>query len=108
MHEFMYYGNMHVPIAQARPRLTEILETIKREPVIVTKEGVPAAVVLSPEDYESLVATLEVMRNPALREQIAEYEEAKARDELNLIPHDDVVRQARRRTLPGEAGGTGA
>jgi prevent-host-death family protein len=87
--------SIHVPIAQARPRLTEILEAIQREPVTITKDGRPAAVVLHPDDYESMVATLEVMRNPELQMQIAAYEMAKARGTLDLIPHEEVMRDLR-------------
>ena len=87
---------MHVPIAQARPRLTEILEAIQREPVTITKDGRPAAVVLHPDDYESLVATLQVMHNPELRSQIAAYDAARARGDLDLVPHEEVVRALRR------------
>ncbi len=82
-----------VPIAQARPRLTEILETIQREPVTITKEGVPAAVVLSPEDYESLVATIELLRNPEARERLREYEERIAKGTLEFIETKEAERQ---------------
>lgn len=82
-----------VPIAQARPRLTEILETVQREPVTITKDGVPAAVVLSPEDYESLVATIELLRNPEARERLREYEERSVRGTLEFVEAREAERQ---------------
>ncbi len=33
----------------------------------ITKRGLPAAVVVSPETYESLVATIELLGNPEAR-----------------------------------------
>jgi prevent-host-death family protein len=82
-----------VPIGQARPRLTEILEAAKREPVTLTKDGVPAAVVISPEDYESLTATIELLRNPEARERLREIEEQSARGELGFVSQEDAERQ---------------
>ncbi len=82
-----------VPIAQARPRLTEILETVKREPVTITKDGEPAAVVISPEDYESLVATIELLRNPEARERLREIEEQGSRGLLEFVSREEAERQ---------------
>ena len=81
-----------VPIAQARPRLTEILETAKREPVTITKDGEPAAVVISPEDYESLVATIELLRNPEARERLREIEEQSAHGLLEFVSKEEAER----------------
>ena len=82
-----------VPIGQARPRLTEILEIAQREPVTITKDGVPAAVVLSPEDYESLVATIELLRNPEARERLREIEEQSARGLLEFVSGEEAERR---------------
>ena len=40
-----------IPINQARPRLTEILEIVRREPVTITKDGTPVAVVVDPDGH---------------------------------------------------------
>jgi antitoxin YefM len=82
-----------VPIGQARPRLTEILETAKREPVTITKDGVPAAVVISPEDYESLVATIELLRNPEARERLREFEEQSKHGLLEFVSGEEAERR---------------
>ncbi len=88
-----YMKGKSVPIGQARPRLTEILETAQREPVTITKDGVPAAVVLSPEDYESLVATIELLRNPEARERLREIEEHSARGILEFVAGEEAERR---------------
>jgi prevent-host-death family protein len=82
-----------VPIGQARPRLTEILETAQREPVTITKDGVPAAVVVSPEDYESLVATIELLRNPEARERLREFEEQTKEGLLEFVSGEEAERR---------------
>ena len=68
----------------------------KRETVVITKHGHPAAVVISVEDLESLEQTLDVMDSEALladiREALGELATAEApelsKDEvLGLIRH---------------------
>ncbi|TMB92271.1 MAG: type II toxin-antitoxin system Phd/YefM family antitoxin [Chloroflexi bacterium] len=96
MYEFVYDGFMKVgttiPINQARPRLTEILEIVRREPVTITKDGSPVAVVVDPEDYESLLATLEILTSPDLRRQLAEFDLRRDRGELEWVSHEEVER----------------
>lgn len=81
-----------IPVAQARPRLTEILETVKREPVTITKDGTPVAVVIDPDDYGSLLATLEMLSNPDLRSQLESYEYRRARGEVEWVTQEEVER----------------
>ena len=52
-----------VPFTEARTRLTEILDEIElvHEHVVITRNGRPAAVVMSQAEYESLIETLEVL-----------------------------------------------
>ena len=81
-----------VPIGQARPRLTEILEMVQREPVTITKDGIPAAVMVSPADYESLIATIELLRNPEARERLREYEEQTAKGTWEYVTAAEAER----------------
>lgn len=63
-----------VPFTEARAGLSELLDEIgeRHEHVVVTRNGRPAAVVLSPEEYEVIEETLEVLEDDeglgALRE----------------------------------------
>jgi len=74
----------HLPLADVKNRLSEVVERIEREHgrVIITKHGRPAAVVLSVEDLESLEETLEVLNSTALtadlRAGVAELSSAPA------------------------------
>ena len=63
-----------VPVAEARAQLSKIIESAvtTHERTTITKNGVPAAVVLSVEDYESLQETIETLADPELMSAIKE------------------------------------
>jgi antitoxin YefM len=85
-----------VPFTEARARLTELLDEVeaKQEHVVITRNGRPAVVVLSTEEYEALEETLEILRDEetlsALRESEQDvkagrlYSLDKVRHELGL------------------------
>lgn len=56
----------HLPLADVKNRLSEVVERLEREHgrVVITKHGRPAAVVLSVEDLEGLEETLELLSDP--------------------------------------------
>jgi antitoxin YefM len=58
----------HVPLAEVKNRLSEVVERLEREHgrVVITKHGRPAAVMLSLEDLESLEETLAILSDPEL------------------------------------------
>jgi prevent-host-death family protein len=62
----------HMPLAEVKNRLSEVVERLEREHgrVVITKHGRPAAVVLSIEDLESLEETLDVLGDAPLMEDI--------------------------------------
>lgn len=45
-----------IPANEAKARFGQLLDTARREPVVIEKHGRPVAVVLSTEDFEELVA----------------------------------------------------
>ena len=53
----------HVPISSAKTRLLELLRQIEesRENVVLTKNGLPKAVLLSYEDFAGLLETIEIL-----------------------------------------------
>ena len=63
-----------IPFTEARARLTELLDEVeaRHEHVVITRNGRPAAVVISPAEYEALEETLEILQDDdtlsALRE----------------------------------------
>ena len=64
----------HVPLAEVKNRLSEVVDRLEREHgrVVITKHGHPAAVMLSLEDLESLEETLAVLSDPEFMAAIRE------------------------------------
>jgi prevent-host-death family protein len=60
-----------LPLAEIKKRLSEIVNGIeeRHDRVILTRHGRPAAVIMSPDELESLEETLDILSDPrALRE----------------------------------------
>lgn len=53
-------------LADAKNRLSELVSAVQGtwQRVTITKNGRPAAVLIAPEDLESLIETLEVLSDP--------------------------------------------
>jgi prevent-host-death family protein len=73
-------------LATAKARFSELVDRVERQQdrVIVTRNGKPAAVVISLDDLESLEETLAVMSDPTVTAQIRE-------SELGVVAGDHVV-----------------
>jgi hypothetical protein len=56
---------------------------------------------VDPEDYDAMVATLEVLGNPDLRRRIEGALEDLASGRVDLIPHDEVKRKLAQRRAHG-------
>jgi len=61
-----------VKFTEAKAHLSELVDRTSREHerFVVTRNGVPAAVIMSPEDLESLEETVEILQDPELLESI--------------------------------------
>ncbi|MGZ8583505.1 MAG: type II toxin-antitoxin system Phd/YefM family antitoxin [Actinomycetota bacterium] len=61
-----------IPFTEAKAHLSELVDRTLREHerFIVTRNGVPAAVLLSPEDLESLEETVDILQDDELLESI--------------------------------------
>jgi prevent-host-death family protein len=55
-----------LPLAEVKKRLSEMVDRVEHhhERVVVTKRGRPAAVLLSPDDLESMEETLDLLSTP--------------------------------------------
>lgn len=71
------------PLAEIKARLSEIVDRVEREHqrIVLTRNGRPAAVIMSPADLEALEDTLDLLSNPqAMKEiKIARDDVAKGR-----------------------------
>ncbi|HZS30794.1 MAG TPA: type II toxin-antitoxin system Phd/YefM family antitoxin, partial [Gaiellaceae bacterium] len=54
-----------VPFTEARARLTELLDEVeaRHEHLVITRKGRPAAVLVSPEEWDAIEETLEVLQD---------------------------------------------
>jgi len=61
-----------VPFTEAKAHLSELVDRTSREHdrFVVTRNGVPVAVLLSPDDLESLEETVEILQDEVLLESI--------------------------------------
>ncbi len=75
-----------LPLSHVKAHLSEIADRVEgqHDRVVVTRKGRPAAVLLSPDDLESLEETLAVLSDPELMRQIRESEEELARGEKGI------------------------
>jgi prevent-host-death family protein len=68
--------DLTLPLAEIKKRLSEIVDGVeqKHDRVVLTRNGRPAAVILSPDELESLEETLAILSNPAALQEIREAE----------------------------------
>lgn len=85
-------------VSEARTTLKTLVDRVDgtHERVTLTRNGRPAAVLISPDDLESLEETLSVLSDPALMRQLGE---AKA-----AVAAGDVLDEAGLRALVAEHG----
>jgi antitoxin YefM len=87
-------------LSYVKAHLSEIADRVEgqHDRIVVTRKGRPAAVLLSPDDLESLEETLAVLSDPALMEQIRAGEAAvEAGDTATL---EDLQADLKRRPDP--------
>lgn len=89
----------HMPLADVKNRLSEVVERLEREHgrVIITKHGRPAAVVMSIEDLEGLEETLDILSDPALLRRIKKAEAEIAAGQDKVLTKEQLLDRVRRR-----------
>ncbi|MEZ5374122.1 MAG: type II toxin-antitoxin system Phd/YefM family antitoxin [Microthrixaceae bacterium] len=65
----------------------------QHERVTITKNGAPAAVMISPEDLESMEETLTILSEPGVRSELAEAEQSIL--EGDVVVGADAIRALR-------------
>lgn len=68
---YMKYFSM----AEARSKFAKLLDlsTKSEEPIVITRNGEPSAVLINIDEYESMTETLEIMSDPELYAEIMDY-----------------------------------
>ena len=87
-----------LPLADVKARLSELVTQVQKQhdQITVTRNGRPAAVVVSIDEWESLHETLEILSDPEAVAAIAEARVAIARGEVSST-EDILADLARRR-----------
>jgi prevent-host-death family protein len=92
-----------LPLAAVKARFSEIVDRVVRQQdrVIVTRNGQPAAVLVSTDDLESLEETLAIMSDRSLMAQIRAAEKQIAEGEGG-VGLDELRTDLERRRMPRE------
>lgn len=71
-------SQLTLPLAEIKKRLSEIVDGVEQrhDRVLLTRNGRPAAVILSPDDLEALEETLELLSDTKAMRQIRAAERA--------------------------------
>jgi prevent-host-death family protein len=88
----MVMSDSTLPLSEIKKRLSEIVDGVEstHDRVVLTRNGRPAAVIISPDDLEALEETVEILSNPAavraIRRAEAEIDKGKVLtgDELRV------------------------
>ena len=79
-----------LPLAEIKAKLSEVVDRVenRHERVTLTRNGRPAAVLISPDDLDALEDTLEILSNPDAMREIEQAREEIARGET--VSTDDL------------------
>jgi antitoxin YefM len=82
-------------LRDVRDHLSEVIDRVEQQHdrVVVTRNGVPAAVILSPDDLAQLEETIDVLGDPQALADIREADAAYARGDV--VRGVDAVRALR-------------
>ncbi len=80
-----------VPFTEAKAHLSELVERVRaeRDRIVLTRNGRPVAVLLSPDDLEGLEETIQILQDRELMESIRR--SRTEADEGKLLPLRDHV-----------------
>ncbi len=82
-----------LPLANVKAKFSEMVDRVEHthDRIIVTRNGRPAAVLISPEELESLEDTLELLSDPEAMRQLAEAR--RAHETGDFITGDELRRR---------------
>lgn len=63
-----------LPLSEVKTRLSELVDAVERrdEPLTITRNGKPIAIIVSKEEYDSWHETVEILRDPQFVREIRE------------------------------------
>jgi len=86
-----------LPLAQVKSKFSEMVDRVEQthDRIVVTRNGRPAAVMMSPDELASIEAPLELLADPDARRELAEARDAH--DRGDYVTADEL----RARFAPG-------
>jgi antitoxin YefM len=80
MTTILVMSNVTLPLAEIKKHLSEIIDGVEQhhDRIVLTRHGRPAAVIISPDDLESLEETLDILSDPSAMQDIRDAEHAIA------------------------------
>lgn len=83
-------SSLTLPVTDVKQRLLELLKKVEtyHDRVTITKNGVPTGVLMSIQEFESLMETLEILGNPLLMKSLMK---SKAQMLKNKFYEDEEV-----------------
>jgi len=81
-------------LSEAKMKLSALVQAVQDtdEEIVITKNGAPAAVMISPEEFESLKETIAVRSDAALSEEIRKGLRLLKEKEARLYTLDELFR----------------
>ena len=61
-----------LPVSEVKTKLSELVDVVERrdEPITITRNGKPVAIIVSKEEYDSWHETVEILRDPQFLREI--------------------------------------
>ena len=83
-------SDVTLPLAEIKKRLSEIVDGVEQrhDRVVLTRNGRPAAVLMSPDDLESLEETLDILSDPKEMAEIRRAQQEVAAG--NVVTGDEL------------------
>ena len=81
----------NITLKELRPRLPRIIDDIdsKMDRFIITRRGKPVALMMSVDDYESLLETLDVLSDKRLMKKIKKAESEARKGNIKMLDKID-------------------
>jgi len=82
-------------VSEAKMKLSSLVEKVKttEEEILITKNGSPAAVLISPDEYESLKETIAVRSDASLMDEIRKGLKALKARKARLYSLDELFQE---------------
>lgn len=90
MTRIMVMSEVTLPLAEIKKRLSEIVDGVEHhhDRVVLTRNGRPAAVIMSPDDLEALEESLDILSDPNAMREIRRAE--RSVDAGDLVTGDEL------------------